>query len=68
MAKEFLSQRGVPFADHDVTKDRQALEEMIKVSGARSVPVIVACEQVMVGFDAARLEQALNCMKQRSTV
>ena len=28
----------------------------------------IACEQVLVGFDAARLEQALNCMKQRSAV
>ncbi len=68
MAKEFLSQRGVPFTDLDVTKDRQALQDMIKISGGRSVPVIVVCEQVMVGFDAGRLEQALNCMKQRSTV
>ena len=51
-----------------MTKDRQALQDMIKISGGRSVPVIVACEQVLVGFDAARLEQALNCMKQRSAV
>ncbi len=41
---------------------------MIEISGVRSVPVIVVCEQVMVGFDAARLEQALNCMKQRTPV
>ncbi len=68
MAKEFLSQREIPFKDFDVTKDPEALEQMIKISGGRSVPVIVVCEQVMVGFDATRLEQALNCMKQRSTV
>ncbi len=68
MAKEFLSQREIPFADLDVTKDPEALQDMIKISGGRSVPVIVVCEQVMVGFDAGRLEQALNCMKQRSTV
>ena len=68
MAKKFLSQREIPFTDLDVTKDPQALEEMVKISGGRSVPVIVVCEQLMVGFDAARLEQALNCMKQRSTV
>ncbi len=41
---------------------------MIEISGGQSVPVIVVCEQIMVGFDAARLEQALNCMKQRSPV
>jgi len=68
MAKEFLSQKGIAYTDHDVTKDRKALEEMIRISGGRSVPVIVACEEVMVGFDRARLEQALNCMRQRSEV
>jgi glutaredoxin len=68
MAKEFLSQKGVTYADHDVTTDRKALEEMIRISGGRSVPVIVVCEQVIVGFDRARLEQALNCMHQRSEV
>ena len=41
---------------------------MVKISGARSVPVIVVCEEVMVGFDQSRLEQALTCMKQRSEV
>ncbi len=58
MAQEFLSQREIPFTDLDVTKDQEALEEMIKISGGRSVPVIVVCEQVMVGFDAGWLEQA----------
>ncbi len=41
---------------------------MIEISGARSVPVIVVAEKVLVGFDAAELEQALNCMKNRTPV
>jgi glutaredoxin len=68
MAKEFLSQKGFKFTDYDVTKDRSALDEMVKISGARSVPVITACNEVMVGFDRARLEQMLGCIKQRSEV
>ena len=40
MAKEFLSQKGYKFTDYDVTRDRAALDEMVKISGARSVPVI----------------------------
>jgi glutaredoxin len=68
MAKEFLSQKGYKFTDYDVTKDRAALDEMVKVSGARSVPVIVACNEVMVGFERNRLEQMLSCIKQRSEV
>jgi len=68
MAKEFLSQKGYKFTEYDVSKDRAALDEMVKISGARSVPVISACSEVMVGFDRARLEQMLSCIKQRSEV
>ena len=68
MAKEFLSQKGYRFTDYDVTRDRAALDEMVKISGARSVPVIVACNEVLVGFDRTRLEQMLSCIKQRTQV
>jgi hypothetical protein len=51
-----------------VSKDRAALDEMLKASGARSVPVIIACGEVMVGFDRNRLDQMLSCIKQRSDV
>ena len=68
MAKEFLSQKGYKFTEYDVTKDRAALDEMVTISGARSVPVITACKEVMVGFERNRLEQMLSCMKQRSEV
>jgi glutaredoxin len=65
-AKEFLSQNGVEYAEFDVSKDRDALNEMIRVSGARSVPVIVGCEDMIVGFDEHRLGAMLNCMKNRT--
>ena len=68
MAKEYLSQKGYKFTEYDVTKDRAALDEMVKMSGARSVPVIAASNEVMVGFDRTRMEQMLSCIKQRSEV
>ena len=68
MVKEFLSQKGFKFTEYDVTKDRAALDEMVKLSGARSVPVIAACNEVMVGFDRTRLEQMLGCIKQRTEI
>ncbi len=68
MAKEFLSQKGFKFTEYDVTKDRAALDEMVKISGARSVPVIAACNDVMVGFEPNRLQQMLSCIKQRTDV
>jgi glutaredoxin 3 len=68
MAKEYLSQKGIPYTDYDVTQDAKALEEMARISGARAVPVIAACGEVMVGFDKTRLDQMLSCIVQRSEV
>lgn len=68
MAKEYLSQKGIEYTDYDVTQDKEALKEMVEISGARSVPVIATCSEVVVGFDRNRLEQILTCLKQRSEV
>ncbi len=69
MAKEFLSQKGVEYTAYDVSKDRDALKEMMEISGgARTVPVISVCNDVMVGFDRDRLEQSLTCLKQSSEI
>jgi len=69
MAKEFLSQLGVEYTAFDVSEDMEALREMIKITGgARSVPVLSICNEVMVGFDRDRVKQALNCLKQSSEV
>ncbi|MBW1671627.1 MAG: glutaredoxin family protein [Deltaproteobacteria bacterium] len=69
MAKEFLSKKGVEFTDYDVKNAKEALKEMKKISGgALRVPVISVCNDVLVGFDRGRLEQALSCLKQSSKV
>ncbi len=68
MAKEYLSQKGIQYTDYDVAQDPKALDEMVKLSGARSVPVIAACGEVMVGFDKSRIDQMLSCITQRTEV
>ncbi len=67
MAKEYLSQQGVPYKDFDITRDREAFNEMVKISGARSVPVIAALDEVMVGFDKGKLDGILERLKQKKT-
>ncbi len=49
-----------------MAQDKEALKKMVEVSGARSVPVITACNEFMIGFDPDKLEQMLNCIEQRS--
>jgi glutaredoxin len=65
MAKEYLSQQGVPYKDFDVTRDRDAFNEMVKISGARSVPVIAALDEVMIGFDKGKLDNILVRLKEK---
>ncbi|MFQ5795627.1 MAG: glutaredoxin family protein [Candidatus Bipolaricaulia bacterium] len=65
-AKAYMAKKGIQYTEYDVTKDQEALQEMVRISGARAVPVIVVCEQIMVGFDPARFDQMLNCMQNRT--
>jgi glutaredoxin-like YruB-family protein len=57
--KTYLRQRGVPFAEHDVSQDPQAAAEMVRLSGQRGVPVVVMDGQVVVGFNRPRIDQLL---------
>jgi glutaredoxin 3 len=66
MAKEYLSQQGVPYKDFDVTRDRDAFNEMVKISGARSVPVIAALDEVIIGFDKDKLDSILARLKEKN--
>ena len=57
--KAYLNQRGVPFVDHDVSRDRQAAAEMVRASGQQGVPVTVIDGQVVVGFNRPMIDQLL---------
>jgi len=58
MAKEFLSQRGVPYTEKDVSRDARAASELQQL-GQRGVPVIMVDGHMVVGFDRAQLERLL---------
>jgi glutaredoxin len=58
-AKEYLSQKSVPFDDNDITKNAQALEELKKL-GYMTTPVVAIDSSVIVGFDAEKIDTALR--------
>ena len=60
MVKEFLSQRGVGFEERDVSRDRNAAQELVSKTGQMGVPVTIIDGQAIVGFDQAQLEQAVG--------
>lgn len=59
-AKDYFTKRGIKYTEYNVAQDREALQEMIKLSGGRSVPVIAAGDEVLIGFDQARLDKILE--------
>ena len=59
MVKEFLSQKGVSYEEHDVSVNQSYAEEMVKATGQMGVPVTVIDGQNVIGFDRKRLEQML---------
>ena len=60
MAKDYLSAKGVSYQNIDVSVDRKAADEMVKISGQMGVPVIVINSQVLVGFDKSRIDALLG--------
>lgn len=60
MAKQYLSSKGESYQEFDVSRNEEALQEMVKVSGQTGVPVIVIDNDVIVGFDRARIDSLLT--------
>lgn len=59
-AKEYLSRKGISYAEYNVAVDRKAAGEMLKKSGQLSVPVIIIDDEVIVGFNQAELARLLS--------
>lgn len=60
MAKEFFTEKGIQFTDHNVASDAAKRQEMIQMTGQLGVPVIVIGDEVMVGFDRSKLAAKLG--------
>lgn len=60
MAKAYLTQKNVSFAEKDVLSDLAAREEMVKKSGQMGVPVIDIDGELIVGFDKEKIKESLG--------
>ncbi len=59
-AKEYLSQKGISYTEHNVATDRDKAKEMIQKSGQMGVPVITIDGEVVVGFNQSLLDRLLS--------
>ncbi len=58
--KEYLGQHKIPFREVNVETDPKGAFEMTRISGQQGVPVTTIDGEVIVGFDKARLDQAIR--------
>lgn len=60
MSKEFFKENNIAYTEHDVAADMERRQEMIQKSGQMGVPVIYIGDELIVGFDKAKLSSALG--------
>lgn len=62
-AKQYFDKLGVKYKDVDVEADFAAAQEMVNKSHQMGVPVIDIDGTIIVGFDKAKIDQALKDKK-----
>ena len=59
MVKEYLSQKGITFIEHDLSKDPNKAREMVEKTGQMGVPVVIINENIVIGFNRAKIDELL---------
>jgi glutaredoxin len=66
MAKDMLTQHGIPFTDYNVASDLEKRQEMVTKSGQMGVPVISVTqagatnEEIIIGFQEELLKSLVG--------
>lgn len=60
MAKEWMTEKNIPFTDYNVGVDQEKRKEMKEMTGQLGVPVIKIGNDVMVGFNQEKMAQLLG--------
>jgi len=60
MAKEFFGEKKIAFTDYNVAENAEKRQEMMQKTGQMGVPVIIVGDDIMVGFDRAKLSELLG--------
>lgn len=58
-AKDYFKDNAVEYTEHDVAADQEKRQEMIEMTGQMGVPVIQIGDDVVVGFDEAKVAELL---------
>jgi glutaredoxin-like YruB-family protein len=60
VVKLFLTEKGVVYEERDITIDPEAVRELTEKYGSHSTPTLIIGDDVMIGFNPARLDEILG--------
>ena len=60
MVKEYLGEKNIAFEDYNVAEDLEKRQEMMDKSGQMGVPVIYIGDEMIIGFDQAKIDSLLG--------
>jgi len=58
--KKYLDKQGVEFEEIIVADSKEKRDEVIKVSGQMTVPVMTVNDRIIVGFKKAEIDNAIE--------
>ena len=58
MVKAYLSRKGIPFTEHNVSQEVDARDTLLGM-GYRATPVTVIGETRVVGYNTSKIDEAL---------
>jgi glutaredoxin-like YruB-family protein len=60
LAKDWLTEKNIPFTDYNVGADQEKRKEMVEMTGQLGVPVIKIGDDVMIGFNEEKMAELLQ--------
>lgn len=60
MAMDYFDQKGVKYTEKDITVDEDAYHFVVDKVGQAVTPIITIGDQIIVGFDRPKIDQALH--------
>ncbi|MCK5022091.1 MAG: glutathione S-transferase N-terminal domain-containing protein [Candidatus Pacebacteria bacterium] len=60
IAKDFFDENNIKYEVFDVSTDEKKRQELVDISGQMGVPVIMVDDEMIIGFDQAKISGLLG--------
>ena len=59
LAKDYFAENSIEYTEYNVAEDAQKRSEMVERTGQMGVPVIEIGDEIVVGFNEAKIKELL---------